>query len=447
MYVKLSAFFLFSLMLSGFGAIAAESVSVDASDREVLELTLEDALERVREQNPLVLFNREGVRQALEQTFRDRSRLFPQVSLRTAQDRRRSARSFGGGTAQPFHANTFDLKLEGSVAVINSQNYASFRIAEIAYQIRQRDFESVVEDFLEQTAVLYFQQLRDQAQIRLVESTIERDKQILQLTRDQREAGVATAIDVTRAEVRIAREERVLIQQEANARASMENLKALLDLPSTTQLSLTDPLLDDSSLSDAEVSQMRDQRPLVLLRPELLGGNLLLEQARLARRAASWQRLPTVELFGNIGYETERAFDSDMERGWLIGVRASVPIFEGFRIAADKRQADAAIRANEFLLRDLENSLMRDYQIALNEVDSRFRQLPIAEKEVSLAAEELRLARERFTQGVADNRELIDAQQALAQAEDGLLEARFLYGLSRVAFARAVGAVRSGSIQ
>jgi outer membrane protein TolC len=427
-------------------AVATESSAAPESS-QMLQLSLDEALERVREQNPLVLFNREGVRQALEQTFRDRSQLFPQVSLRTAQDRRRSARSFGGGTAQPFHANTFDLKLEGSVALINSQNYANFRIAEIAYQIRQRDFESVMEDFLEQTAVLYFQQVRDQAQIQLVESTIERDKQILQLTRDQREAGVATAIDVTRAEVRIAREERTLIQQEANARASMENLKALLDLPATTQLSLTDPLLDEASLPDAELAQMRDQRTQVLQRPELLGGNLLLEQARLARRAASWQRLPTVELFGNIGYETERAFDSDMERGWLIGIRASMPIFEGFRIAAEKRQADAAIRANEFILRDLENSLMRDYQIALNEVDSRFRQLPIAEKEVSLAAEELRLARERFTQGVADNRELIDAQQALAQAEDGLLEARFLYGLSRVAFARAVGAVRSGMIQ
>ncbi|MDV7400876.1 TolC family protein, partial [Arthrospira platensis SPKY1] len=93
------------------------------------------------------------------------------------------------------------------------------------------------------------------------------------------------------------------------------------------------------------------------------------------------------------------------------------------------------------------NNLTRDYQIALSEVNSRFQQLPVAEKEVTLANQELRLARDRFTQGVADNRELIDAQQALANAEDGLLEARFFYGLSRVAFARVVGAVRAESIQ
>lgn len=449
MLLKARTFFCFLGIISGSAllaegeAMASERTGADA----VLRLTLDEALERVAEQNPLILFNREGVRQALEQTFRDRAQLFPQVSLRASQDRRRSARSFAGGAAQPFTVNTFDLKLDGSIAIIDSQNYANFRISEIAYQIRQRDFEGVMEDFLEQTATLYFQQLRDQARIELIESTIERDRQLLQLTRDQLDAGVATAIDVTRAEVRIAREERALIQQVAVARASRERLKALLDVPADTSLQLVDPLLEEERLSAPDKGIMRDQRSLVLQRPELLGTRLQLDQARLARRAAAWQRLPTVELFGNIGYETARAFDSDMERGWLIGIRASVPIFEGFRIQAEKRQADAAIRANEFLLRDLENNLTRDYQIALSEVDSRFQQLPVAEKEVTLANQELRLARDRFTQGVADNRELIDAQQALANAEDGLLEARFFYGLSRVAFARVVGAVRAESIQ
>jgi outer membrane protein len=449
MLLKARTFFCFLGIISGSAllaegeAMASERTGADA----VLRLTLDEALERVGEQNPLILFNREGVRQALEQTFRDRAQLFPQVSLRASQDRRRSARSFAGGAAQPFTVNTFDLKLDGSIAIIDSQNYANFRISEIAYQIRQRDFEGVMEDFLEQTATLYFQQLRDKARIELIESTIERDRQLLQLTRDQLDAGVATAIDVTRAEVRIAREERALIQQVAVARASRERLKALLDVPADTSLQLVDPLLEEERLSAPDKGIMRDQRSLVLQRPELLGTRLQLDQARLARRAAAWQRLPTVELFGNVGYETARAFDSDMERGWLVGIRASVPIFEGFRIQAEKRQADAAIRANEFLLRDLENNLTRDYQIALSEVDSRFQQLPVAEKEVTLANQELRLARDRFTQGVADNRELIDAQQALANAEDGLLEARFFYGLSRVAFARVVGAVRAESIQ
>lgn len=449
MLLKARTFFCFLGIISGSAllaegeAMASERTGADA----VLKLTLDEALERVGEQNPLILFNREGVRQALEQTFRDRAQLFPQVSLRASQDRRRSARSFAGGAAQPFTINTFDLKLDGSIAIIDSQNYANFRISEIAYQIRQRDFEGVMEDFLEQTATLYFQQLRDQARIELIESTIERDRQLLQLTRDQLDAGVATAIDVTRAEVRIAREERALIQQVAVARSSLERLKALLDVPADTSLQLVDPLLEEERLSAPDKGIMRDQRSLVLQRPELLGTRLQLDQARLARRAAAWQRLPTVELFGNIGYETARAFDSDMERGWLIGIRASVPIFEGFRIQAEKRQADAAIRANEFLLRDLENNLTRDYQIALSEVNSRFQQLPVAEKEVTLANQELRLARDRFTQGVADNRELIDAQQALANAEDGLLEARFFYGLSRVAFARVVGAVSAESIQ
>jgi len=54
----------------------------------------------------------------------------------------------------------------------------------------------------------------------------------------------------------------------------------------------------------------------------------------------------------------------------------------------------------------------------------------------------LRLARQRYQQGVADNREVLDAQNRLAFAEDNLVDAVFLYNLSRLELARARGDVR-----
>jgi outer membrane protein TolC len=44
---------------------------------------------------------------------------------------------------------------------------------------------------------------------------------------------------------------------------------------------------------------------------------------------------------------------------------------------------------------------------------------------------------------VADNREVVEAQNRLAQAEDNLVEAVHQYNLSRVELARARGDVRT----
>ena len=58
---------------------------------------------------------------------------------------------------------------------------------------------------------------------------------------------------------------------------------------------------------------------LIGSRPELASQKKRLEQALLARKAASWQRLPSVELFGDWGYDSDEAFSGDYNEAWLVG--------------------------------------------------------------------------------------------------------------------------------
>ena len=48
---------------------------------------------------------------------------------------------------------------------------------------------------------------------------------------------------------------------------------------------------------------------MIDLRPELAAQKKRLDQAKLTRKAASWQRLPNIELFGNWGYDANDAFN------------------------------------------------------------------------------------------------------------------------------------------
>ena len=77
------------------------------------------------------------------------------------------------------------------------------------------------------------------------------------------------------------------------------------------------------------------------------------------------------------------------------------------------------------------NAIEREFKFAMLEMDSRYAQIKIARDEVRLGKDEVEQARERYNEGLADNRELIDAQQRLADAtkqsiaEQLILESNF----------------------
>ena len=405
-----------------------------------LHLPLDAALERVREANPRALLERESVRRALERSYQRRAELLPQLTLRAEQRRTQLASGFSGGgvDAPPF--NRFVSRVEGTLTIVDSQLYADYKIARLEHKIAKTDYRVALQDIMEEAVSLYFTQLRDQRQVAIIRGNIERERSLLELAREQFEAGTAIRIDVTRAEVRLATQKRALMEARTAVEDSMLQLKALLDIDMDREVTLDRSVIEGIN-PPRSLEKHGSPESLSELRPELESREREVEQARLARKAAGWQRLPTVELFGDWGYDSNEAFDGNEGEAWMVGIRASVPIFEGFRIAAEKREADAAVRQSRYSLRDLRNRVEREFRFARIEMESRYEQIGIARDEVRLGKAEVRQARERYREGLADNRELIDAQQRLADAEDSQLRAIYLYGLSRLAFARAIGSV------
>ena len=100
-------------------------------------------------------------------------------------------------------------------------------------------------------------------------------------------------------------------------------------------------------------------------------------------------------------------------------------------------------RAQALRVRDLEYQISAELRLARQDATSRLAQIAVAEKGLALAREELVLAQKRFEQGVADNREIIEAQGRLSTASDNVVEAVYLYNLSRVELARVRGDVRT----
>ncbi len=168
-----------------------------------------------------------------------------------------------------------------------------------------------------------------------------------------------------------------------------------------------------------------------------------LEQVRIDVRTATFERLPSLGLTGNYGFASSHWDDNSKQEQWSAGLGLSVPVFDGLRAGANRRIALSRQRAQETRVHSLELQITAELRLALHNVSSRNAQVTVAEKSLSLAQEELRLAQTRYQQGVADNREVVEAQNRLAVASDTFVEAVYQYNLSRVELARAKGDVRT----
>jgi outer membrane protein TolC len=437
-------FKIFSLLLTilwgniGVDLCAADRGEVGSADP--LFLTVPDVVARVKNENLQLLFEQEGVKRALEQSYQRRAALLPQLGLRARQTRNQVGRDFGMAAFEISRYNSFGSRIEGSLSLIDTQRYADFRIAKLSHAIRELDYKVATQEILDQAIMLYFTHLRDLRQVEIFEGNLEREARLLELAKQQFEAGVAVKLDVTRAEVRLATVNRALMEARTDADDSILQLKALLDLDLDREVQLDRSVIDEIK-SPPALKKYGAMLDLTKTRPELESQEMQLEQARLAKRATSWQRLPTISLFGEWGYDSREMFDGEEAESWIVGIEGSMPLWEGGRIAAEKREAQAAVRQNEYEMQRLRKQIEREFKFAMLDMDSRYAQIEIAREEIRLGRDEVELARERYNEGLADNRELIDAQQRLADAENSHLRAIYLYGLSRLAFARAIGSV------
>jgi len=439
-YKTFASFASLCLFMLAAPVLGEAAPAVPLADAEPLHMSLDDVINRVKNHNLQLLIKQESVRRALEQSYQRRAALLPQFSLRAEQSRRKLARGFTSEAVESPPFDSFGSRVQASLSVFDTQRYADFRIARLNHAIARKDFDVATQDYLDQAIMLYFTQLRDLRSIEIAKGNLGREQALLELASQQYEAGAAVKIDVTRAEVRVATERRALMEAETEVESSILELKSLLDIDLNQEVSLDNTIIEGIH-APLSIKRYGSLEALTQLRPELQSQQQVLNQAELTKLAAAWQRLPTIELFADWGYDSGKAFDNEEGEAWLVGLRATLPLWEGGRIAAEKREAAAALRQNEYEMRDLRNRIEREFKFSIIEMDARYAQIEIASDEVRLGRDEVEQALERYREGLADNRELIDAQNRLAGAERSHLRAIYLYGLSRLAFARSIGAV------
>ncbi len=403
-------------------------------------LTLEQALASVERVNVNVLLGRETAAQALEAVRQQRASVLPNISASAQQRRSQGVSIATVVVASGRPASRFDALVSGNYALFDPELLSAVKASKVGVEVAQANYQSIIQSVLADVAESYFAHLRNLRRLDVLDANISRARALLDLARNQFNAGVATQIDVTRAEAQVAQAEQARLQQVTVQFQSELLLKRLLDLDLAGAMKLENFVVQRANPS---LFAFSEQKTAFEKRADFLAAQKSLEQTKVNVRTATYQRLPGLSLTGNYGVASANFDDDNKQEQWAIGLGVSVPVFDGLRAGADRRVALSRQRAQEFRVRNLELQISSELRLAVQDAGSRNAQIEVAEKSLRLAQEELRLAQQRYQQGVADNREVVEAQNRLAIADDNYVEAIFQYNLSRVELARSKGDVRA----
>jgi outer membrane protein TolC len=172
-------------------------------------------------------------------------------------------------------------------------------------------------------------------------------------------------------------------------------------------------------------------------RPDLHSAMASVRAAELAKAAARAERYPSISAaadFGDVGMNPATSHGTVDA-----AAKISIPVFQGGRVHADELQADAAMSRARQTLENLRGQIDQDVRNAFFDLTSSRERVAVEKSATDLANETLQQARDRFTSGVTDNIEVVQAQEAVATAQEAYIASLYSFNVSKLDLARAMG--------
>ena len=370
------------------------------------------------------------------------------------------------GTAQPdggpsprqyTYTSRWDMtaSLTAQWDVINPQRVPQISAARDQFEQSKNQYLIALRELRLQAAQAYFQLQLSDDRVRIGQESVRASLVSLRDARARFQAGVATKLEVLQAETQLARDQQLLTDALNDQSVARRDLARLLDLPQNITPTAKEPLrpigLWTPSLQESIVAAFAFREEIDNAILDISVSN---SQANSALGAvqpflsvfATWSGFRydgneqiIVDLPGSSGWASEESFGLNMR--WNI--------FDGGAARAQYRQAKQQAQENTFRFAQARDDVRFQVEQSFYNLGRANRNIQTTSREVISSREALRLSRLRFQAGVSTQREVVDSQRDLTQAEvryaqalaeynTNLSELRRRTGLDQVALCPAV---------
>lgn len=331
----------------------------------------------------------------------------------------------------------YDFRFSAQQELVDRQSYHNWKASEKSEQAAKLDFQDTRDLVIRQAAGFYLDAESAAAEVEAAESRVVTSQALEKLARDQHDQGLATAIDLLRAQVQLARDRQNLLVARNTYETSLLTLARFLGLTPGTSIELGEKL----QFRRVEVPGMEDALPMALKTRSdyhsLLAQRVSLDEQEKASHA---RYLPTLSINGDYG-AIGRNFGNMPRTGEIQGT-LSVTLFDRDR-KGEQKEIESRVQRLNAQIDDLVRGIEQDLRKAVLDLQTSEEQVTVTEAALDLAQRELALAQDRFRNGVTDNIEVVTAQSSLASAQDDRIAALARHADARAALARALGATET----
>ncbi len=361
--------------------------------------------------------------------------LFGSVSAVAAAENSRIA---AGGLNNPIIFNRFATGF--TINQLISDFGRTARLTDSS-RLRARSLEETAEsvraDVLLQVDRAYFTALRAHAVLRVAEETVGNRRLIAERVAALTESKLRSGLDLSFANVSLSEAKLLLLGAKNEIRGSFAELAVVIGSRDVRNYELADEPLPDPLAGEPELFVSEALRA----RPELASLRAESESALKFAEAEKSLRLPA---FGAIASAGAIPGHDERLRGRYaaVGVNLNIPVFNGHLNAARRSEADLRAQAARQRVRDAENRVARDVQVAWLDANTAFERLAVTGELLEQAVLALDLAQSRYDLGLSSMVELSQAQLSKTGAEIASSSARYEYQIRRAMLKYAIGALK-----
>ncbi|MGB0277519.1 MAG: TolC family protein, partial [Prochlorococcaceae cyanobacterium] len=348
------------------------------------------------------------------------------------------------GNTQTYGASataTLDWKL------INPKRVPDVAAARDEYEKAKNNYLIALRDLRLQTAREYFSLQQDDANVLTFRTAVQASLINVRDTRAKLQAGVATKLDVLEAETQLARDQSALSDALRDQAVQRRQLAATLNLPQDVTPTASDklevlgvwvPSLEESIIASYEFREELD--------------NIILDISIYNSKANSF--LGDVQPFLNIAgdarwsklFGEQRKRDEWVDMGRVaedldqsIYMGLTWKVFDGGRSQALAREQKQKAKESEYLFSQERNEIRQELENQFFDLQKHARNLISDSRQVLSSREAYRLAVLRFQAGVGTQRNVIDNQRDVTQAEVRYFSTVVFYNRTLAALRRQTG--------
>lgn len=336
---------------------------------------------------------------------------------------------------------------EATQQVFNQTVFTGIKAAKVSEEYYNQNIERTEEEVIQQTANLFYKAVSVQAQRAILKENIRDIEKNLSVAEERFKNGLVRKVDVDRLRVNLTNLKTNLRSLDDSYESLLNQLKLTIGIDLQSNIELTEPLINDTTVYQYDPSLI-DAEWVWEEKIEYKQLNTQVKLYNLERQSYAAGYYPNLSAFAQInrqGVSSELMIPSD-NSNWFntsaVGLKLSIPVFDGFRKSAQMQQSKIKQIKTERDMAYTKQLSNTNFVNAKNAFATNYANYLAQKDNVKLAKDVYEITANNYNEGISPLTELLDAETSFLVSQNEMVDALLKVKEAEVDLMKAKGNIK-----